>query len=89
MVSMKKVYYASKIIDVCFVADENLSKKELKKKALEYLEEEEGYRLQTNKVSDLVEIKSAKEIPDEWKNALIWGIQEEITVKEYFLKAFK
>lgn len=54
---------------------------DLKLEAKGYLDQEAVFK---NKDIEIKEITSFKDIPEEWKDANLWGIKEEVHVREYF-----
>lgn len=70
---MKKVYYAKKEIDVVFLSDKEGFA--LEKEANKFLIEES----KNHKISPLLikELKTVSDVPNDWRDALIWGSDEE------------
>lgn len=70
----KKLYRASQAYDVLFACEPS---EHLRSVARKFLIEEDRYNNKEN--ISIVEITDESEIPEAWKNALIWGCDEEMT----------
>lgn len=70
----KKLYRASQAYDVLFACEPS---EHLRSVARKFLIEEDRYNNKEN--ISIEEITDESEIPEAWKNAIIWGCDEEMT----------
>lgn len=87
---MKKLYTIKKVVETCFVAEDNLHPDEILRRGIRFLKEEESWN---NNTQDPVEITDIEQLDESWHECLPWGTNEEVTVKNFFrlqkLKAFE
>jgi hypothetical protein len=83
---MKKLYLATKKIqpktqNVMFVYDERNNNCSLNSAAQRYFEQEEYYHCMSVSKEELSisEISFINDVPKEWQDAILWGIDEEIS----------
>jgi hypothetical protein len=66
---MKKLYYARQVTDVMFVSDKE--GRALKKEADSFIQEETHNVVNGRLVIN--EVTMASEVPDSWRDAIVWG----------------
>lgn len=80
----KQLYIATINADVVFYSECKFASFELKCDAIKYLKTE-----YPNNMADRLKIKQISclnDIPDDWKEAYLYGVDNKITAQEFFLK---
>lgn len=88
---MRRLYLATKELDVMFISDKDLSvdAQGVKVEAVKFIEEEIKVNLIFDAISSIREIKSYSEVPEKWRDAFLWGTEDEETPADFLHKKSK
>lgn len=75
-----KLYYASKGIDVMFLSDADTASR-LESDAIRFLKEEEKNWIRPS--TSVKEITKARDVPENWREAFVWGTDDEISPLQF------
>jgi len=83
---MRKLYYATAMIDVVFVAEDGILKNEKETLAKHFLKEEFDCSTSMSKLN-ISEVTSINDVPSEWVDGDPWGQDhDELTVGDWLSK---